>query len=308
MSARRLRMGRFYYQRETANGCVEAHSPEMIFTQKAEYYTDIVFHYRNDKSDFYVVTAGHEKNWPDKVIRDRVTDRLMIFYVVDGQGYLNDQPVRKGQGFFLYPNQKHTILQDCHQPMEFYYLTFRGSKMADYLLNIGFHNIPQIFDFDWQDKIIPIFEDMIYRSHAGADMEMYLFGASQMILSYQKYYYNKNKSSFVVNSAAQYVKEAVKYIRQNFTEDITVETIAKRLHTSPNYLCNIFRKELGYSPLSLIISLRMEHAANLLVENKFTVKQIAWMVGYKDYSQFSKMFKKHHGITPAEYAKKVLNG
>ncbi|NLK39279.1 MAG: AraC family transcriptional regulator [Clostridiales bacterium] len=299
-------MGRIYYQRETPDQKLNGNCPETFFAEKPRYFSDIIFHSRSDTSDFYVVTAGHDKSWPDKIIQDRVTDRLMILFVVDGQGYIDDRIVGAGQGIFLYPNEKHSITQEKSNPMELYFLTFRGSKMAEFIINAGLQNIPRVFEYNWQDKIIPIFEDMIYRSHEGADMEMYLYGASQMIMSYHKHHYNKEKRDPSLNSKARYVKEAVNYIRHNFTRDISVAEIANQLHLTPNYLGNIFREELGYSPMSLIISLRMAHALNLLVENQFTVKQIAWMVGYKDYSQFSKMFKKHYGISPTAYAERLL--
>lgn len=299
-------MGRIYYQRETPKEKSNGNCPETLYAEKVDYFSDIIFHSRSDTSAFYVVTAGHERSWPDKLILDRVTDRLMILYVVDGQGYINEQVVKKGYGIFLYPNQKHTITQEKSNPMEFYYLTFRGSKMAEFILHAGLQNVPLVFEYNWQDSIILIFEDMIYRSHKGAEMEMYLYGAAQMIMSFHKQYNSKNNPDPSMNSNAKYVKEAVNYIRNNFSRDISVADIAKKLHLTPNYLGNIFREQLGYSPLSLIISLRMGLAENLLVENQFTVKQIAWMVGYRDYSQFSKMFKKHHGISPTEYAQKLL--
>ena len=52
-----------------------------------------------------------------------------------------------------------------------------------------------------------------------------------------------------------------------------------------------------------MVRFRMNHAADLLLGGEYIPKEIAAIVGYTDYAQFSKMFKKYHQYAPTEYAR-----
>ena len=55
--------------------------------------------------------------------------------------------------------------------------------------------------------------------------------------------------------------------------------------------------------VTAIIKVRMEKACELLKMGKKSVAQVAEMVGYEDESYFGRVFKKHTGLTPAQYKK-----
>ena len=63
--------------------------------------------------------------------------------------------------------------------------------------------------------------------------------------------------------------------------------------------CN---RELGQSPLSYIKNVRMHHASILLQENKISVSEIAYSLGFESLAYFSRTFKKATGKSPTEYA------
>lgn len=66
---------------------------------------------------------------------------------------------------------------------------------------------------------------------------------------------------------------------------------------------NFYRKfeSIGEQPLSLLYHLRLEKAAELLVTTELSVSEIAFYVGFKNTSHFSRKFSEKFKVTPTEY-------
>lgn len=75
---------------------------------------------------------------------------------------------------------------------------------------------------------------------------------------------------------------------------------------SPSYLSTRFKKETGASFTEYLIRYRVNKAKNLLKEKQNRCREVAENVGYKDYAQFSKIFKKYVGLSPKEYQRMAL--
>jgi two-component system response regulator YesN len=104
------------------------------------------------------------------------------------------------------------------------------------------------------------------------------------------------------NTAADQIK---KYIRDNMDQDLSRESIAKQVYLNPDYLDRLFKKETGMSVNKYVQKLRIEYAQVLLGGNKYSVNQIAMMVGYTNMSNFSAMFKRSTGLAPADYRRSL---
>ena len=57
----------------------------------------------------------------------------------------------------------------------------------------------------------------------------------------------------------------------------------------------------GMTPVEYIKSIRMKKAAMLLKQQKFTVAEVMYMVGFSNHSYFSKCFQAEFGVTPKQY-------
>lgn len=98
------------------------------------------------------------------------------------------------------------------------------------------------------------------------------------------------------------------YIEEHYMEPIQLGDIALIAHMSPTYLSSRFKKEIGANFTEYLLDYRMDKAKELLKDVSISCKEAAYKVGYGDYIQFSKMFKKHVGISPKEYqAKQKMN-
>lgn len=104
------------------------------------------------------------------------------------------------------------------------------------------------------------------------------------------------------------VEQLILYFGEHYAEKISLDQIAENMYLSPFYISRIFKSETGNTPINYLIKIRMERAMELL-ENGWegSIQEVATKVGYEDAYHFSKLFKKHYGISPSQVKKEGKN-
>jgi AraC-like DNA-binding protein len=99
-------------------------------------------------------------------------------------------------------------------------------------------------------------------------------------------------------------ERAENYIEMNFSEDISMEEMAGKLHVHPSHLMRVFKKEKGITISHYRNLRRIKEAKELIQFSNLSMTEIAIMVGFSNSQYFSKFFKEVEGVTPGEYKKK----
>jgi AraC-like DNA-binding protein len=97
------------------------------------------------------------------------------------------------------------------------------------------------------------------------------------------------------------VEKIRKIIHDRFKESISTSYIAKQVCMSESYVSYLFKKETGDTITEYIEKTRLKKAKELLDLTSLSVKEISSEIGYQDQNYFSRMFKKHEGISPTRY-------
>ncbi|NEA35779.1 AraC family transcriptional regulator [Streptomyces sp. SID13031] len=106
----------------------------------------------------------------------------------------------------------------------------------------------------------------------------------------------------VVRDRGPVVVEAMqRHLLDNLARPVTVREVAAAVHLSERHAERLFRQVVGASMMSTLRRLRLELAAQLLLDAAFTVTEVARRCGYSDVRPFSTAFKRHYGRTPGEY-------
>lgn len=120
---------------------------------------------------------------------------------------------------------------------------------------------------------------------------------------------------YIVNDIMEVVKKykpghgnpliikACDYVLQHIDEDITLLSISDKLNLSKNYFCSLFKQETGYNFLEYVTTVKMEWAKRLLKEENCKTYEVSDMLGYRESSYFSRLFRKYTEYSPAEYKK-----
>lgn len=112
-----------------------------------------------------------------------------------------------------------------------------------------------------------------------------------------KHPYPKNESLLAI----------AKYIRENIGTPYTIDQIARIFGLSTRTLSRLFKRDLGFGYVRFVRALRMSSAMELMAQDKYTVMEIAELVGFSSLSSFSNIFLKVVGIRPTEYMAKFTN-
>ena len=93
---------------------------------------------------------------------------------------------------------------------------------------------------------------------------------------------------------------ARRYIDNHFKENLTLDQLAEMLHINKYHLSHTFREEFHTSPISYLISRRIEESRFLLRETDHPLSLIAQMLGFSSLSYFSQCFRRVEGVSPIE--------
>ena len=105
----------------------------------------------------------------------------------------------------------------------------------------------------------------------------------------------------------QAINRAIMYICSNVQRKISVEELAAFVGYSKFHFEREFKKQTLQTPLGFINKHKCEYAKKLIMQKKYSVKEIAAMVGFENSDSFSKMFYKIMGEKPAEYLRRLEN-
>jgi two-component system response regulator YesN len=86
-----------------------------------------------------------------------------------------------------------------------------------------------------------------------------------------------------------------------YSEPVTLNVVAEYTFVTTFYISSMFKKELGTSFVDYLNDIRIEKAKELSKDVKYKSYEVASLVGIQDPHYFSRLFKKHSGISPSEY-------
>ena len=111
-----------------------------------------------------------------------------------------------------------------------------------------------------------------------------------------KVYISKNKQKY-----SNYITKCQKFILNHIYEDIRLSKLGKIVNLNPNYLSEMFTKEVGITISKYIQKERIEEAKKLLVLTDYSLSEISTLLNFGTQSYFSTIFKRLTGVTPKEY-------
>lgn len=135
-------------------------------------------------------------------------------------------------------------------------------------------------------------------------MKMFVRGSVMKILSVIAQSYEESKQDDRTSPTDSTVQEALLYIRKNYNKPLKAEEVAKYVGYSADYLSQLIKKATRMTFSSYLLTLRLENAYLLLMENEKTIQQICMEVGYSSYPNFYYAFKKRFGIAPGEVSER----
>ncbi|ATW25890.1 response regulator [Candidatus Formimonas warabiya] len=105
---------------------------------------------------------------------------------------------------------------------------------------------------------------------------------------------------------ASLVEKAVRFVEENYHQELSLEDVAHQVYLSPCYFSRLFKQVKGWSFSEYLTQVRMEEARRLLLNTDCQISEIAARVGYRDARYFSQVFKRNEGCTPISYRRDAV--
>lgn len=257
---------------------------------------EIIAYYYTIKSPNYRF-KGEKHNLYELTFVDRGT----LDTSIDGVNYtLNSSDL------IIYgKNQFHT--QAVNNDLSCSYLTIMFDMKCDddsLICNKVFHCRKELY------KIIRIFAKNI-SSEIPYSENLILSNFHEIIIRLFQYdYLDVDDAKLPTESQQHFQDEIIErilaYINKMICSPITIEELCSKFAISRSSLQTLFKNNLNTSPKKYINDLKLSKSKELIKENKYTISEIAFMLGFNSIHYFSRSFTQHYEISPSEYAQTVF--
>lgn len=268
-----------------------------------EMHEDIV-----DKSKPLLVTAvGYyrlERTPVVKTVRHTPRGDYQLLYISSGRLHLyedgRERIVPKGNMLLFRPGKPQFYNIYLEDSPETYWVHFTGSAVEELLDRYGMPREERVFftgvSADYQQLFNQMIRELQLRR---ANFEELLnLNLRHVFLMINRFIKEGNELD---TDSLNEVERAIHYFNESYNKAISVKEYAASRHISDCWFGRIFKKVTKSTPMQYIISLRMTSAKSLLENTSQSIIRIARSVGYDDAYYFSKLFKKHIGLSPTEY-------
>jgi AraC-like DNA-binding protein len=108
------------------------------------------------------------------------------------------------------------------------------------------------------------------------------------------------------HSHSEIVEEALHYMAENYTNDISLTDVADHVFVHPKYLSKLFNQYVSFGFRNYLNHLRISRARLMLLDPQTTINSICFEVGFSDQSYFNRVFKLIEGVTPGQFRNQHL--
>jgi len=234
-----------------------------------------------------------------------------LFYIIGGQGKfsIDDElfPVSANQLVIVNPNIAHTeVSYDAH-PLEYIVVGIEGLELS---VDSNHGGRFCMFTFPQNNKPLTCMQNILQEMQNRKPYHQTLCHAYMEILVVQLM---RDASISAVPMPSEPVNNrqcaAVRrYIDKHYKEPLTLDLLAEKASVNKFYLAHTYKQVYGVSPISYMISCRIQEGKRLLADTDLSLSQISSILGFSSASYFSQSFRKAESISPVEYRKSFRHG
>ncbi len=221
-----------------------------------------------------------------------------LYLITDGEAkvQLRDQIVTLRKGYLYLIPQFSVASSECENTMTHYWLHFTLDDTMINFLTI-YKPLLEVKASEEDYKIYELIKKSFDESEKNKDDTSSLLACESLT----KYLFSKFLTRSQINFEAAKFIPVLKYIDAHINENITNEELSGIMYLNPTYFSNAFTKQFEVSPKKYILRKKMNMACKMLIENKNTIKEIAYSLGFDNEMYFSRIFSKYLGISPGKY-------
>lgn len=166
---------------------------------------------------------------------------------------------------------------------------------------------PNIFETEKAENYRRIFQKLI-KYNTAADNEIIMQSlVLEMIYTISRDVAGLTKQGSHGSGSTVRMEKALQYIKENLTEELTLEKVAQSVSVSPIHFHNSFKTAVGKTLREYVEEQRIRKAIHLLMSTEYSLTEIAYACGFSSQSYFSYVFKRRMQKTPREYVRELYD-
>ncbi len=196
-----------------------------------------------------------------------------------------------------------------HSKSKVIVITLDPEKFNNFALNeVGvilsdqqLEDIPQFKDEDLT-RAAEFVLDALEAKNLGFEVVFESLARVFLVKLIQKYGETESEQhEFNKSFTAIHYKKVLDYIKENFSEQISLEDLSNEVGISPHHFSRLFKSTIGKSPMQFVMSYRLEQAKKMLTNKELTLVDISHKCGFSDQAHFSRSFKARYGKSPKSF-------
>ncbi len=256
-------------------------------------------------------------HWHPEIELTLLLQGQMIYKVNNNTFHL-----KKGEALFGNTSALHTGYMYQNQDCNYISITFDPKLIYGYENSIVYINyvkpILQNFSFtamhfdlseSWHFDVLTILNEMIQ-----INTTRYVTYEMDIIIKLNQFWqllflHNEFLQTITPYDKRNYdrIRSVLSYISENYSSKLTLEDIANHIYICKSECCRIFKRYMKVSLFEFIIEYRIEKSVDYLLGTKYSITEIAEIIGFNDSNHFSKVFHKLKGNSPTQYRKLMVN-
>ena len=255
--------------------------------------------------DLVLICGGWERTTPDYLIRRDTFPWLGVEFVAGGSGTLviggRRHALARGSCFAYGPGVAHRIESDPRRLLSKYYINFGGREALNLLSAVLMApGSCRVVDNPGE---IEAALDVIIADGGHPRPQAALIAALQLQVLLLKLGHDGAGQDTSDRRAQQTLRACLRHIDTHYLELSTAEQAAAACHVSPGHMARLFSR-FGYaSPYEYLVRRKMVHAAELFDSGFLLVREVAERLEMDPF-QFSRVFKRVHGLSPSEFIRR----
>ncbi len=255
---------------------------------------------------YYATYAGHYEALEHYQTDRRDFESLIVLYTESGEAALSVDggpllTMRPGSVMVL-DCRRHHLYYPTESPWSFYYLHVVGRDCLTFPNSLAHPERP-IYEYSSENRMR--IRSMLEKALSMPDEISLSLDLQVSSLIYQLFMALLDRSGDLPDGEAlenlDKLRLAERYMQEHLGEPITAEDLAGRLYLSRPYFSTLFRRYYGIPPHQYLTALRISRAKQLLIGTDQSIGEIAQLVGYEDFSAFSRSFSRLTGMTPRQF-------
>ncbi|RDU22395.1 AraC family transcriptional regulator [Anaerosacchariphilus polymeriproducens] len=248
-------------------------------------------------------------------------DEFELILIKKGRGIiyvdLLPHPVSAGNIILIRPGQLHSISQLEQYTMEYENIIFQIQMLIPKHIDLCSQNYILPFSQNKYDTPTVIDSSFSYHQDLSNCIDSidslcsfkppaYQLAVKGYLFQFFYILFTNNQGEFTLRKAKKSfdtLKQILKYIEINYSQHITIKTMADISNFSESYFMKYFKKHMGMSFTQYLNNYRLTMASRLLVTSTNSIIEIASITGFENLSYFNRLFKKKYNVIPREYRK-----